>query len=248
MVIHERKIKKVKCALCLEDRKLSNSHIVPDFIFKRLQGPNREFHILYTDEREKETYYKTFAEKLLCSKCENLFSVWEDYASQFFYGGTPLTGKMHGNVLVLEDVDYTQMKLFLMSILWRFGVTTIPWFKGMKLGPHEERLRSLLNQSDPSEANVYGCNIAAVLHNRKHFEDLIIPPTAITDNGHRCQRIVVGGYIFQYFVSTHEVVHDSSIGMLQKSGRLFIAFLEMRDIPFLHHMNMRLANKAQKRL
>jgi hypothetical protein len=138
----------VECALCLEDRKLCNSHIVPDFLFRRLREEERTFYVFSGDTEKRRAFRKTFSEKLLCTNCETHFSRWESYAAQFFSDRIPLTGGPEGRHLALSGVDYPLMKLFFMSLLWRFAVTTNPWFKGCDLGSHRERLRLLLLASN----------------------------------------------------------------------------------------------------
>ena len=233
----------MKCFLCLENRKLSNSHIVPDFIFKKLQGTDREFHALYTDGRAKQTFHRTFSQKLLCSDCENLFSCWEGYASQIFYGGMPLAGRQADNILQFKGIDYPQMKLFFMSLLWRFAITTNPWFKGMKLGPHQERLRLMLKSSDPGEFWQYGCLVTAVMNKGRHFSDLIVPPSPCSHEGARCQRIVVGGFLLIFFVSSHKPGDLAKFGLLKPSGDWLISIFEMKEIAFLAEMAKQMSTK-----
>jgi hypothetical protein len=228
----------MQCALCLQDRTLCNSHIVPQFIFKHVQGDDGEFFVVKTGEEPPSTFYKSFSEKLLCEGCETLFSRWEHYASQFFYGGMPLSGERRGDVIEMQGLDYAMMKLFFMSLLWRFGITSNPWFKGTRLGPHSDRLRSLLLASDPSEPWRYGCLLTAVMHNGTHMSGFITRPDACRFEGHWCQRVVVGGFLLSYFVTSHEPSHPGTKAVLQRNGRFFMHVKDIRQISFLNQAAM----------
>jgi len=226
----------MKCALCLEGRKLCNSHIVPDFLFRRLQEKERSFYVFSASGEERRTFHKTFSEKLLCSDCETRFSQWESYAAQFFSDKIPLTGRPQGRHLALSGVDYTPMKLFFMSLLWRFAVTTNPWLKGCDLGVHKERLRLRLLASDAAEPWRYGCSITAITVDGTHLPDLIVPPSVCRVDGHFCHRLIVGGYILAYFVTSHEPKAPIRSIVFQEDGRFILSRSELHDIPFLREV------------
>ncbi len=221
------------CALCLEERKLCKSHVVPDFIFKRLKEMDGCFHVYRESARGFKTFGRTFTQKLLCSDCENLFSKWESYASLFFGDKIQLSGKKRGSHLELGGADYKKLKLFYMSLLWRFAITTNPWMQSHDLGPHKERLRELLIAEDPAEPWRYGCTLMAVLANNQHVPDLIVPPSKVRVDGHWCTRLVVGGFILVYLVSSHPPNAHRQSMFLQRNGTFLFSRHELFDVPFL---------------
>jgi len=223
----------MQCALCLEFKKLQRSHIVPDFIFSKLLGEEHEFYVVGTTENPKK-YESTFREKLLCQSCEQLFGKWESHASRFFYGGMALEGEVWGKHSVIRGADYAQMKLFYMSLLWRFGVTTIPWFRRSFLNEsHRERLRLMLLNSDPGEPWRYGCRLTAVTSDRRFVHDLIVPPMPFRIGRERWCHIVVGGFLLTFYGSSHVPIGEELHGMITESGELILTPREMRDIDFL---------------
>jgi hypothetical protein len=221
------------CALCLQDRKLCNSHIVPDFIFKRLKEEEGCFYVFRSSSNRFKSFGKTFSEKLLCSECETLFSKWEGYAKKFFSDEIQLSGYARGNHFVLSGADYAKMTLFFMSLLWRFSVSTNPWMKGCSIGPHSERLRKHLLASDPLESWRYGCTLTAVMVDKIHVPDLIVPPSEVRVDGHRCVRLVVGGYLLTYFVSSHRPSEGHRNIVMQEDGQFILSRFELFEIPFL---------------
>lgn len=221
------------CALCLEEKKLCNSHIVPEFIFKRLKEGEGCFHVYRESAKGFTTFGRTFTEKLLCQECESLFSKWETYASLFFSDQIQLSGKPKGNHLVLSGVDYEKLKLFYMSLLWRFSITRNPWLKGHDLGPHKEKLRKLLIASDPAEPWRYGCTIIAVKVDDEHVPDLLVPPTKAKIDGHWFTRLVINGFILAYITSSHPPDKRLQSMFLQRDGSFLFVRNELFDIPFL---------------
>jgi len=109
------------CALCLLERKLCKSHVVPEFIFSKLYGADHEYHILKSGAPQK-VIKRSLSEKLLCLQCERKIANWEGYAATIIYGGSILRGRREGRFLILEGLDYKPLKLFFMSLLWRASV------------------------------------------------------------------------------------------------------------------------------
>jgi hypothetical protein len=230
------------CALCLSEKRLCKSHIVPDFMFRRLYAIEHEFFVMKLSEGQSKKFNKTFCEKLLCLDCELQLSKWESHASNFFYGNLPLTGRPVGNHFLLKGADYRVMKLFLMSILWRFSVTTNPHLKGsLDLGPHQGRLRKLLFTSDPAEPWRYGCTITAIMLEGTHVPDLIVPPGLIKEWGQRIHRIVAGGFLFAFFASSHPPPQAVRATMLQEDGSFLLARGDLREIRYLSAVSQRAA-------
>ena len=90
-----------------------------------------------------------------------------------------------GNDLRLRDVDYTQLRLFYLSLLWRMSVSTHPYFKEVSLGPHEEVLRRMLLEGRPGEPDQYGLLCVAPVFEAQHLGDWMMPPDSVRANGRR---------------------------------------------------------------
>src|SRR5258708_489139 len=123
-----------ECRLCLQKKELCDSHIVPEFFFARVYDEKHRFYGLSSvQERGIRLFQKGMREKLLCKDCEVKFSVFEHHARGVLYGGAGILIKDFGRYMVVGDIDYKKLKLFLMSLLWRLDVTTLPYFKGTPL-------------------------------------------------------------------------------------------------------------------
>lgn len=133
-----------------------------------------------------------------------------------------------------------------MSLLWRFSITTNPWLKGHDIGPHAEKLRKLLLVSDPAEPWRYGSMIMAVLVNKEHVPALMVPPTKTKIEGHWCTRLVVGGFLLNYIVSSHPPSANFKNVLLQEDGTFLFSKHELLDIPFLAEIAMAAASHEQE--
>src|SRR5256885_7584163 len=121
------------CALCLQLKPLRSSHIVPEFMHAGMyDDKHRFFGLSSTPERPVRFFQKGLREQLLCDDCEQQFSRYEKYASRVFYGEDIQVQPVEVGML-LSGLDYRRLKLFLLSLLWRFSVTKLEHLKGANL-------------------------------------------------------------------------------------------------------------------
>ena len=117
----------MRCALCHQDAKLCDSHIIPEFLYATLYDEKHRFHGISIDPQKRDNIYqKGIYEKLLCVSCEQSISEAESYASKLFNGGVGMSFTPEANRLHLSGLNYVQLRLFQLSILWRAGVSFPP--------------------------------------------------------------------------------------------------------------------------
>jgi hypothetical protein len=107
-----------------------------------------------------------WTEYLLCHDCEQQFEKHETAARVLLYGNAPAPLKKQtlGTIVQASQpgsppdfleirevaIDYRELKLFQMSLLWRAGVAKGSFFKNVDLGEkHEKRLKQLLAKDNP---------------------------------------------------------------------------------------------------
>ena len=146
------------CALCHRRQKLRDSHIIPEFLYTSLYDDKHRFHEMSViPEQNNSLHQKGVREPLLCAECEGLFSEWERYASLVLKGGVELSYRREGSLIYIGGLDYAKFRLFQLSVLWRAGVSSLPFFDAVGLGKHAEILRQLLLRGDPGRPFRYGC-------------------------------------------------------------------------------------------
>ncbi len=147
------------CALCGEDRRLVNSHIIPASFYEfPEQGDVLRLHSSIP-ERTPKRAPKGIYDQIVCQGCEGRFSSWDDYAYRLL-SADPSTLEVHQAmpdtwVEVRANVDYEKAKLFAISVLWRGHVSKHDMFRAVDLGPYAERARKLILENDPGPAHVF---------------------------------------------------------------------------------------------
>jgi hypothetical protein len=147
-----------------------------------------------------------FWERLLCLDCERRIGRWESYFADFsFQRGVRPKPVIRGNRLLrVSGLDYRQFKLFHLSILWRSGVSSLGPFKDVRLGGHQERLRTMLLNEDPGPAHTYPLSAIAMCDDDGGYkDDLVQLPRAGKFKGHHCYSALFGGVFWLYRVSSH---------------------------------------------
>ena len=118
-----------QCALCLRDRPLLRSHIIPEFMYEAVYDQKHRFRIIYTGAEYKERWaQKGLREPLLCEICEGQISSYERYVSLIFSGAINTTAERERQFQKISGLDYSQFKLFALSVLWRASATDLPFF------------------------------------------------------------------------------------------------------------------------
>lgn len=175
------------CKLCLKEKELiKRSHLFPNFLYKGIgDAKNRMFEISSSDPKRKKTVQSgAYEEQILCSDCDNnILSKLERYANNNLYSqpyrkdneNFEQITNVHGiNAIRCKNIDYTQFKLFLQSLVWRASVSEHALFNNFKLTKEqEEQLRVSLHHSLPLEPNEYACLIMTHQNEEEAMTDLV---------------------------------------------------------------------------
>lgn len=223
-----------KCALCLKETELRNSHIIPELLYRAVYDDKHRFHeISVAPDKRNNFVQKGIREPLLCEACEQHLSVNERYASQFLNGGVGIGIRREGDRLYLSNLDYPKLKLFQLSILWRAGVSSLPAFSQVSLGSHAERLRIMLANDDSGRSDDYGCLMFALMLDQDQVQGLIVQPTCARLAGVRAYRFVFGGLIFVYVVSSIPPPAVLRPHFLRSDGTAVVKFEQLQNLGFL---------------
>jgi len=233
----------VQCRLCQNDATLQNSHIIPEFFYNPLYDEKHRFLLLTTSTEERNMYLqKGIREKLLCRDCEQFFGQLENYGRHFFYA---VPEKDHFELkyedkegrVVVSNIDYAKFRLFQLSLLWRVGVSGLDVFADVDLGSHESQIRSMLCNKEPGSPEDYPCLLTGVLKEKgQPLVDLVIPPSKVYVQNHRCYRLLLGGCLWLFVVSSHLKKLPSETWSVTRDGRLEIFLMNASDLPLITTM------------
>jgi len=224
------------CKLCLTEKLLINkSHIIPNFMYRDLYDEHHKLRFISTcnivgnNLQIKKHSSGIYEGGLLCSDCDSklLGHKYEDYASKLIYGTVlpinivPVCENHKGSeglkVTICKNINYKLFKLFLLSLLWRSGISTSPFFKRVQLGSHQEELRKMILYGDPGDVIDYPIIIASYLTSQTVPQDLISSPRRIkTKEGFNIYKFVIGGLIYFFYVNSAnhkppKIILDSTI-------------------------------------
>jgi len=128
-----------ECKLCGVAARLLQSHIIPKFLYREagIIGDKKKFDMSCLNFSERSLFNRQdgLKEHLFCDECETKrLSPLERYARQKFYGpGSPLKS-VPANDFFWSGLDYAQMKLFTVSILWRMSLSSHDLYSKVDLG------------------------------------------------------------------------------------------------------------------
>lgn len=225
------------CALCLQDKPLRNSHILPEWIYEPLYDDKHRLEVLsIIPDGRNQFQQKGMRETLLCDDCEQQLSVWEGYARSIFrQPKTALQVERDGSMLRIGGLDYTKLKLFELSILWRAGVSRLQFFENVQLGArHQEQLRRQIALSDPGHPDRYGASMYGLkLGERAETLQVISQPKSARVMGIRGYSFTFAGFMWLFHVSSNDPPIPIRQTFLQPDGSRLICVknaLEMRNI------------------
>jgi len=213
------------CALCLKPSNLCKSHIIPDFAYSTIINYDSHPRMVVardvpTGRVSDLTRQTGYWERLLCQECEGQFSAYEKYASENLFNATIPEPKTANEMLVtLRNLDYATLKLFLLSLLWRVGIATNPFFRCVTLGPHQARLREMLINKNPGHSDEYGCLITPLLPEPDiDVRQLLFQPFRTRTEGHNGCLLCFRGFALNFFISRHALRPGVASSFLNENG------------------------------
>lgn len=236
----------MKCKLCLKERELKDSHIIPEFIYEcsgLYDGKQRFTIVKRTDEGmgELELRQKGLKEKLLCGDCENRISKWEGYARWVIYspGKSEQVKSVRTRVVLYENVEYDKFKLFQMSLLWRMSVSKLKQFSEVRLGRrHQETMRRMILDEDSGAEDDYGCFMTVIIFDPNDLasnEQLrrfwLSPRRVRTRDGHISYTMFIGGFYYVFVVSKHHIPREIRQLFLDRTNQLPILAATPDEVP-----------------
>lgn len=222
------------CALCLLEKVLIESHITSKFLWKRsgVTGKNKKFSLLsHTHPELSESHRQDgLKEYLLCGGCEKQFGDYETYAARILFHRKSPIFHPPKRYFILTGLDYRKLKLFQMSILWRMGVSSLPYYSHVELGMEGEIMRCMLKSEEPGDPWRYGCIATLLDHKGVPIRDLFSQPMKTMKFDHECYSYTIAGMYWVHFPATLPPDDDLRRVVLQRDGRWVNFRSEITDV------------------
>jgi len=239
----------MNCALCLQEKILCDSHIYPEFFYKKVYEENHIFYGFRNDpEVRPKLHRKGVYEPLLCKDCEEHINKYEDYAAKVLFGGVQKTIEQFPEKIVAGELLYDKFKLFELSLLWRSGVSKLPEFANIKLARHEEILRKMIYDDNPGEQYDYGCFISFIPNVQELMNRMVYPLEPLNRKiwGFQIYRGIFGGLFWAFVVSSHNKEFPYPDIFISKSGVLQVFKAPPVANDFLYDLGKDMASSVAK--
>jgi hypothetical protein len=175
----------MKCKFCdNEVSELVDAHIIPRAFFEEIKkNENADFLLLMTNTPgyyTQKSWIGLYDNKLVCASCEEIFKPYDDYAiklllkTQDFEVIKDKTGRV--GVWKKVDYDYHKLKLFFLTLLWRAGASDRKEFKRIQLGPHIDKIKEYIRDSNPGTEQEYSVILARFEDNDKIGRGFLLDP------------------------------------------------------------------------
>lgn len=228
------------CKLCGEDRELQDSHVIPEFMYRPLYNEKHKTvgYLLRKEGVKPRFVQKGLRERLLCDACERFLNhnfespnvaLWRTLAEEEpgpEISVQQIRSAQGSRAAHVQGVDYSSLKLLLLSILWRASVSGLEEFADVKLGPHEEVIRQMLRSKDPGTQADYPCLIFLFLEPKL---GILVPPFHSRVEGHKTYHFIVTSVRFDIVVSRHSGEHRFRSLALKEDGSFVAMFLDHRE-------------------
>jgi hypothetical protein len=213
------------CRLCLNQRELKGSHIIPEFLHRPIYDDKGRAEVLEMGERKRYAY-KGYREPLLCERCEQRMSRLEDYFARLWYGRKPALPPTPTPPAVEVYVDYARFKLFHLSILWRASISSLPFYEKVNLGvTHAETLRTMLLSESPGEPTafpIYGIVLTGPKGPRLARGSIMQPLRDRHRAGLWLYILTFGSCVWYYYISSHLQLASFAEYALSDTGRILM--------------------------
>lgn len=229
-----------KCKLCDKSAKLiKKSHIIPNFMYKNMFDDNNRILLANLKNTSKPPQYRQSGlhEKyILCSKCEESLSKLERYTAHFLFGNNTKTPALFEKRLssdgiksiMIKKIDYSKLKLCLLSIVWRAHISSDKFFKEINIGENENVIKKMLLENDCREEEVFKISIIGIQGIDNAPLRLSLNPTVKKMGDGYLAMFFINGFF--YFINL-EPKSDFKIFdkiFLKKIGELEVPLLEGR--------------------
>lgn len=124
---------------------------------------------------------------------------------------------------------YTFNKLFLLSLIWRFSISSNEFYRFVDLGEHEEVIRKMIIESDPGDATDYPCTITTYRRHEDLPKEIISQPLKHTHEDITCYASLMNGLLFTFYISREQIPDYIQEIALNQSGQLKVVQIPKDD-------------------
>jgi hypothetical protein len=140
------------CHLCKKNSKLCRAHIIPECFYELAKHENLpllELGVL--PKGNTKTNRRGFYDcQILCEKCDNSLGNFDGEAkTTLLLGAKSKVIDTNGELtFCYERAKPEIITKFVMSMIWRASISTLPFFSSVKIGPYKDKIRDAIFSDD----------------------------------------------------------------------------------------------------
>jgi hypothetical protein len=142
------------CLFCGNAAKLIKAHVIPEGFFRRVRKNGGLLKQFEGGQYSKKVPLGVYDSNILCAECEKRFGDWDNYAQKILIADTQNIPFVEWLGLPvgynLGPYEYSELKLFFISMVWRASVSKEKFFSKISLGPFEQKARQFIENQNPS--------------------------------------------------------------------------------------------------
>ena len=240
------------CPLCLENKPLQVSHVIPNTFFKRLK--KKDGRAIQSDMRHSTNIHKTqesWSEKILCRSCEELTNEFDSYVAAFTYNPKRVKVKVDKSgtkYRTYSNVNYKKFRLFQLSLLYRAALSNNLAYQHIKLAPeHMESIRTSLLNREPFSDHILGCQMKLIWNSirREPFQNYLSVPRKDVLKLKEIVYFIFGGFAWEFYLPKFNFKQSQNNYFIKNTGFLKVPIVDFGDYnPIVEQNEMTFAKDA----
>ncbi|MCM8539139.1 MAG: hypothetical protein NE328_02620 [Lentisphaeraceae bacterium] len=205
----------IKCKLTGNEGKAVKAHIIPKSFYEFKLFDNEPYHVIGSDPniKSKRSPMGLYDKTILTAEGESCFLNYDNYAYQLLFNDFFQFQKIidQGQLIGYKKdaYDYSALKLFCLSVLWRGHHSSNEFFSKIKLGPHEEVIKKMILTGNAKKADDYSVFITKWKEEESFH--IFLDPHKFKIEGISYYRIYLGKFFITIKVDKRE-----SLGVIRK--------------------------------
>jgi hypothetical protein len=123
---------------------LVEAHIVPKGFSRFMRGNAHNMRISLNSAAKARQQLGAYDAGILCGSCDNLLGSFDNYALQICKAFKSGHKVISGDVFELANVDGDKFAKFVLAVLWRGSISSLPDYADVSLGQYEKMARDVL--------------------------------------------------------------------------------------------------------
>lgn len=222
----------ITCRLTGTKGKGVKAHVVPRAFYELAPQSEGPLRLMSNAEGTfpKKLPVGIYDDSIVTIEGERIIGVWDDYAVKILIEGwSEFQAIKDGDVILgwqLPEYDYSLMKLFALSVLWRAHHSRHPAFSRVELGPHETVVRQILLAQNPGAPEQYSVNFVRWIS--EEFGPVFMGPFLEKYKDVNYYRIYCGRYVLYVKVDKRDTIEEFKEFQLGERRELFLIARELR--------------------